>query len=97
MYVTENGIATRCDEKRSQFYRHYLYALSRALADGYDVRGYLTWTLADNYEWPNLEDDTPRVYGLCSVNVLRPSELILKDGAKAYVEIVREVVNKDLS
>lgn len=93
MYVTENGIATRSDEKRSQFYRQYLYALSRALADGYDVRGYLTWTLADNYEWPNLEDDTPRVYGLCAVNGLRPSELILKDGAKAYVEIVREALN----
>ncbi len=92
MYVTENGIATHNDQKRSDFYRHYLYALSRALEDGYDVRGYLTWTLADNYEWPNLEDNTPRVYGLCSVSATRPSELVLKDGGKAYVEIVRQVL-----
>ena len=92
MYVTENGIATRSDEKRSQFYREYLYALGRALEDGYDVRGYLTWTLADNYEWPNLEDDVPRVYGLCRVNTQFPESLILKEGARAYVEILKAVI-----
>lgn len=91
MYVTENGIATRSDAKRSQFYREYLYALGRALEEGYDVRGYLTWTLADNYEWPNLEDDVPRVYGLCRVNPKFPEHLILKEGAKAYVEILKAV------
>lgn len=90
MYITENGIATRNDEKRNTFYRQYLYALSRALEDGYDVRGYLTWTLADNYEWPNLEDSVRREYGLCAVNTMRPSELVLKDGAKAYVQIVKK-------
>lgn len=89
MYVTENGIATRNDEKRSQFYCEYLYALARALADGYDVRGYLTWTLADNYEWPNLEDSIARVYGLCRVNPSFPSELELKEGGRAYVDIVK--------
>jgi beta-glucosidase len=89
MYVTENGIATRNDAKRSQFYREYLYALGRALEDGYDVRGYLTWTLADNYEWPNLEDNVPRVYGLCRVNPKYPERLILKEGAKTYVEILK--------
>lgn len=93
IYVTENGIATRDDTKRAGFYRGYLYALARALQDGYDVRGYLTWTLADNYEWPNLEDETPRVYGLCSVNPLRPSELQLKDGAREYIEIVKHALH----
>lgn len=25
--------------------------VARAVADGYDVRGFFYWTLVDNYEW----------------------------------------------
>lgn len=92
MYVTENGIATQDNHKRADFYRKYMYSLARALEDGYDVRGYLTWTLADNYEWPNLESQTPRVYGLCSISPWRPTELKVKDGALEYVEIVKHAL-----
>jgi beta-glucosidase len=31
----------------------YLAALRRAMADGVPVRGYLHWSLLDNFEWHN--------------------------------------------
>jgi len=51
MMITENGIATKNDEKRIKYMREHLAAVGRAIRDGYDVRGYFAWSLADNYEW----------------------------------------------
>ncbi len=39
------------DQRRIDFYRGYLAALARAIAEGVDVRGYHAWTLLDNFEW----------------------------------------------
>ncbi|RKS05040.1 beta-glucosidase [Nocardiopsis sp. Huas11] len=49
--VTENGIATSSDEERIEYTTGALAGLGRAMADGVDVRGYLHWSLLDNYEW----------------------------------------------
>jgi beta-glucosidase len=49
--VTENGMATDDDEARIAYTRGALQGLSRCLTDGIDVRGYLHWTLLDNFEW----------------------------------------------
>ena len=49
--VTENGIATSNDEQRISYIRGALDATQAAIADGVDVRGYLHWSLLDNYEW----------------------------------------------
>jgi beta-glucosidase len=51
MMITENGIATPNDSKREWYMQNHLAAIGRAIRDGYDVRGYFTWSLADNYEW----------------------------------------------
>lgn len=50
-FVTENGIATADDERRKDYTHDALAGLHRAMADGIDVRGYLHWSLLDNYEW----------------------------------------------
>lgn len=49
--VTENGMATADDEARTAYTRGALEGLAAAMADGVDVRGYLHWTLLDNFEW----------------------------------------------
>jgi len=49
--VTENGMATDDDEARIAYTRSALVGLAECLADGIDVRGYLHWTLLDNFEW----------------------------------------------
>ncbi|SHN14467.1 glycoside hydrolase family 1 protein [Cryptosporangium aurantiacum] len=51
LLVTENGIATTDDAQRVEYLEGAVAGLQRAVADGIDVRGYLHWTLLDNYEW----------------------------------------------
>lgn len=49
--VTENGIATADDAQPIAYTQAALVGLAAAMADGIDVRGYLHWSLLDNYEW----------------------------------------------
>jgi beta-glucosidase len=61
LYITENGCSVADDEPAAdgaiddQFRIRYLDGHIRAVADaisaGVDVRGYLTWTMMDNFEW----------------------------------------------
>jgi beta-glucosidase len=49
--ITENGLATTDDEERIAFTAEVLDGLHAAVAGGVDVRGYLHWSLLDNFEW----------------------------------------------
>ncbi|WP_219419543.1 glycoside hydrolase family 1 protein [Pseudonocardia nigra] len=49
--ITENGIATADDAQRIAFTDAALRGLAAAVEDGADVRGYLHWSLLDNFEW----------------------------------------------
>jgi beta-glucosidase len=51
LLVTENGIATADDEQRIRFTTDALQSLSEAICTGADVRGYVHWSLLDNFEW----------------------------------------------
>jgi beta-glucosidase len=51
LFVTENGIATTDDSRRTEFIRLALAGVERALSDGIDVRGYFYWSALDNFEW----------------------------------------------
>jgi beta-glucosidase len=49
--VTESGVADGRDVLRSDFLRAHVYATDRARAEGVDVRGFIFWSLTDNFEW----------------------------------------------
>jgi beta-glucosidase len=51
LLVTENGIATADDDDRIAFTEDALRSLSAAIEGGADVRGYVHWSLLDNFEW----------------------------------------------
>jgi beta-glucosidase len=51
MLVTENGLADATDAQRGRFIIDHLAWLHRAIEEGADVRGYLHWSLLDNFEW----------------------------------------------
>jgi beta-glucosidase len=49
--VTENGVATLRDERRIDYMKTALDRVVDCLQDGIDVRGYIHWSLLDNFEW----------------------------------------------
>eukprot|EP00198_Chlamydomonas_reinhardtii_P011511 XP_001700848.1 predicted protein [Chlamydomonas reinhardtii] len=51
LYITETGLADGADDRRAPLISAYWQQVARAVADGYDVRGFFYWTLVDNYEW----------------------------------------------
>ncbi len=51
IYVTENAIWTNDATLRDRFYKEYLYALSKAITEGCDVRGYTTWFMDAPHAW----------------------------------------------
>jgi beta-glucosidase len=51
LYVTENGIGTDDDDERVRYVTAALEGMARCLDDGLDVRGYVYWSLLDNFEW----------------------------------------------
>ena len=59
IYVTENGAAfddqvvdgAVHDPRRIEYLRSHINAVRQAIDDGAPVRGYLLWSLMDNFEW----------------------------------------------
>lgn len=51
LIVTESGIADATDKYRAVFIVSHLHYIERAVEEGYDVRGYLHWSIIDNFEW----------------------------------------------
>ena len=65
VWVTENGVDDRGGQKRPAYLHAHLAQVLGALQAGVDVRGYLYWSLLDNFEW--LEGWGPR-FGLYHVD-----------------------------
>ena len=80
-----DGIADADDSRRDLYIKRYLYAVSKAIKNGYDVIGYFYWSLMDNFEWAFGYD---MKFGLFSVDY-ETQERSLRDGSKAYIDIVK--------
>ena len=51
LLVTENGIATDDDSRRAVFIKTALSGVKACIDDGIPVKGYMYWSLLDNFEW----------------------------------------------
>jgi beta-glucosidase len=49
--ITENGVADSRDRYRKWWLQSTLIALQRALSQGVELKGYVHWSLLDNFEW----------------------------------------------
>ncbi len=87
--VTENGVADASDEKRQWWMTHTIAALQRALKAGVDVRGYLHWSLLDNFEWD--KGKWPR-FGLVEVNY-ETMERTIRPSGRRYGAMIKKVRN----
>ena len=84
--VTENGVATEDDTRRVEYIRRALAGLKRCIDSGIDVRGYIHWSLLDNFEW--IFGYGPK-FGLIAVDrqtqkrTVKPSAMMLGKIAKS--------------
>jgi len=83
--ITENGIADAGDDQRPGYIVAHLQQVHRAIEEGVDVRGYMHWSLMDNYEWA---DGFTRRFGLAHVN-FTTFERTLRPSARLYGQIAR--------
>jgi beta-glucosidase len=59
IYITENGSCYNDepeldrvkDDRRIKYLKQHLTALSRSIEAGVNIKGYLTWSMLDNFEW----------------------------------------------
>ena len=65
LYVTENGVAAADDSRRIAYIDGALASLKECLDEGIDVRGYIHWSLLDNFEW---FEGYAKQYGLVEVD-----------------------------
>jgi len=51
MLVTENGTADKLDGNRQTYLVSHMNMIERLIDEGIDIKGYLHWSLVDNFEW----------------------------------------------
>ena len=94
LVITENGAAFDDevvhgrvhDEKRTDYLRRHFVAAHRAIARGVDLRGYLVWSLLDNFEWGY---GFSKRFGIVHVDY-DSLERTPKDSAFWLAELIRE-------
>lgn len=84
--ISENGICTTDDTKRWDFIVEHLKAIHQAILAGVDVRGYLYWSLLDNFEWD--KGFGPR-FGLIDVDY-KTFERHVRDSALKFARVCQD-------
>ena len=93
MYITENGLSCNDrvyldgkvhDAERIDFLHSYLLELSKGIAEGAPVGGYLQWSFLDNFEWASGYSER---FGIIYVDY-RTCQRIPKDSAAWYAEVI---------
>lgn len=99
MYITENGCCSNDvigrdgkihDDYRIQVLDGYFSYIKKARLEGYDIRGYIVWTLMDNFEW--IHGYTKR-FGLVYTN-FNTLERTPKESYYFFKDLIEK--NKDL-
>jgi len=85
IYITENGLADKKDKHRAEFIKEHLKYIQKAISDGVNIKGYLHWSLLDNFEWA--DGFEPR-FGLVEMDYEK-METKIRESAKEYAEICK--------
>ena len=95
LLITENGAAyadevaadgSVTDDERITYLEQHLAAISDAIGDGADVRGYYLWTLLDNFEWAY---GYSKRFGIAHVDYATLDRR-LKSSALWYADVINE-------
>src|SRR3989344_4578473 len=86
IYITESGLADKKDINRAWFIKETLKAISRALSQEVNIKGYFYWSLLDNFEWD--KGFWPR-FGLVEIDYKTMKRKIRKS-AFEYAKIIKK-------
>lgn len=104
IYVTENGTSLKGendlsfeqllqDEFRCEYFRGYIGALVDAYnKDGVDIRGYMAWSLLDNFEWAEGYETR---FGVTYVDYTGGQKRHPKKSAKVIGDIFESYIKKE--
>jgi len=91
IYITESGLADAKDKYRSWYIRRVFYWMNVALNDDIDLRGYMHWSLIDNFEWSL--GFSPR-FGLCEVE-RKTLKRKPRESAYVYRDLIKKAQSGD--
>jgi beta-glucosidase len=85
IYIMENGVPDAEDQIRPWLIVNVMRELHSLIAQDYDIRGYLHWTLTDNFEW---NEGWKLRFGLVALDP-ETQHRTMRSSAKLFSEIVR--------
>jgi beta-glucosidase len=91
IFIAENGVADARDKHRAWWLEETAAAMGRAIEDGADLRGYMHWSLLDNFEWKY--GWWPK-FGLIEVDRENGMRRTVRPSAKALVDLIKKAVNR---
>ncbi|MGH9546668.1 MAG: glycoside hydrolase family 1 protein [Terriglobales bacterium] len=86
IYIMENGVPDAADQIRPWLIVNVLRELHGLIAQHYDIRGYLHWTLTDNFEW---NEGWKLRFGLVALDP-ETQHRTMRSSAKLFSEIIRD-------
>jgi beta-glucosidase len=89
LIITENGIADATDTYRADWIKDTVHAIEESLENGVDIRGYIHWSLTDNFEWAF--GTWPR-FGLVEIDYESLARTI-RPSARYYASVVAQKRN----
>ncbi len=95
IYITENGAAFEDeigadgkihDLRRIEYLKNHFIQTRLAMQDGVDVRGYMVWSLMDNFEWGH---GFSKRFGLTYIDYATQKRIV-KDSGEWYANIIQK-------
>lgn len=87
LIVTETGLADRSDRWRQDWIEKTIASVQQALRAGVDVRGYLYWSLLDNFEWAYGKWPA---FGLVEVDYEHGYRRKIRSSARYYAAVIKQ-------
>ncbi len=86
VFIAEAGIADRADIYRGQYIKDLVYWTHRAILEDVPIKGFMYWSLTDNFEWAKGYDQR---FGLIEINY-ETKERKIRDSAYEYKKICED-------
>ncbi|MEX2007092.1 MAG: glycoside hydrolase family 1 protein [Candidatus Saccharimonadales bacterium] len=86
--VSENGLADMNDKYRQWWIEETIVSMQRAISEGVEVKGYLHWSLLDNFEWA--EGWWPK-FGLVEVDKEQGMKRTVRQSARWFADKIKEL------